>query len=113
MPSPYFRICRMSSTVLSVLEFDPPDGTKLTPGQKADTGPFFGDGSSWGFGMAVATRRTDLWSVGRFGWDGGLGTSGYSDPKENLVGVLMTQRAFDSPVPPPAITGFWKAVYGA
>jgi CubicO group peptidase (beta-lactamase class C family) len=28
---------------------------------------------------------------GRFGWDGGYGTSGYADPKEDMVAILMTQ----------------------
>ncbi len=65
----------------------------LTPEQRAGTEMFFGNNSSWGFGMSVITRRDDLSSTpGRFGWDGGYGTSGYSDPAEALVGILMTQR---------------------
>jgi CubicO group peptidase (beta-lactamase class C family) len=32
---------------------------------------------------------------GSFGWDGGYGTSGYSDPAEEMVGILMTQRVLD------------------
>jgi CubicO group peptidase (beta-lactamase class C family) len=47
---------------------------------------------------------------GRFGWDGGYGTSGYSDPKEEMAGILMTQRLLD----PTAIdlnTDFWTSAY--
>ena len=40
----------------------------LTPEQRAGAGVFFGDNSSWGFGMAVFTKRDDLAAVpGRFG----------------------------------------------
>jgi CubicO group peptidase (beta-lactamase class C family) len=86
----------------------------LTPEQKAGTEIFFGDNSSWGFGMSVVTRRDDLAAVpGRFGWNGGLGTSGYSDPKEDMVGILMTQRLMDSPQPPHVFLDFWTSVYQA
>jgi len=42
----------------------------------------------------MVTRREDVAGpVGKFGWDGGLGTSWYSDPQEEMVTILMTQRA--------------------
>ena len=44
-------------------------------------------------------------------WDGGYGTSGYADPREGLVGVLMTQRLMDSPEVPATYTVFWRAAY--
>jgi CubicO group peptidase (beta-lactamase class C family) len=60
------------------------------------------------------SHRLDLASVpGRFGWDGGMGTSGYSDPKEELVGILMTQRLMDSPDPPGVFLDFWTLAYQA
>jgi CubicO group peptidase (beta-lactamase class C family) len=44
--------------------------------------------------VSVATRRDDVAGVpGRFGWDGGYGTSWSSDRREDMVAVLMTQRA--------------------
>jgi CubicO group peptidase (beta-lactamase class C family) len=87
---------------------------QLTPEQKAGTGIFFGDNSSWGFGLSVITKRDDLAAVpGRFGWNGGYGTSGYSDPKEEMVGILMTQRLMASPKPPPVFVDFWTSVYQA
>ena len=53
----------------------------LTPEQKAEAPLFFGDGSGWGFGVGVVARRDDVSATpGRFGWAGGYGTSGYSDP---------------------------------
>jgi len=71
--------------------------------QKAASGlvPGYFDCHRWGFGLPVVTRRNDLaGSVGRFGWDGTLGSSWYSDPREDLVEILMTQLAWTSPSPP-------------
>jgi CubicO group peptidase (beta-lactamase class C family) len=70
----------------------------ITPGQKAASPffPGFWDRFGWGFGVAVGTRREDVSDVpGRYGWDGGYGTSWYVDPKEEMVGVLLTQRLWD------------------
>ena len=64
---------------------------------------FLGD-RGWGFGVAVDGR------TGRFGWDGGFGTSWASAFEDELVGVLLTQRMFDSPTPPAYGTDFWAAV---
>ena len=86
---------------------------QLTPAQKAGADIFFGDNRGWGFGVAVTTRRDELWAVGRFGWDGGLGTSGYSDPSENMVGILMTQRLMESPQAPRVFVDFWTSAYQA
>jgi len=44
----------------------------------------------------------------RFGWDGGFGTSAYSDPKSDFIGILMTQRLMDSPDPPSVFEDFWS-----
>ena len=59
---------------------------QLTVAQKAVSGLVDGyfDDHGWGFGVGVITRRHDVaGSVGTFGWDGGLGTSWRSDPKED------------------------------
>ncbi|EYF00812.1 serine hydrolase domain-containing protein [Chondromyces apiculatus] len=86
----------------------------LTPEQKAGNRIFFGENCGWGFGMSVINRRGDLAeSPGTFGWDGGLGTSFRSDPREELVGVLLTQSAFTSPSPPVVLLDFWTSVYQA
>lgn len=87
---------------------------QLTAQQRAENRLFFGDSRGWGFGMAVVTRRTDVASTpGRFGWDGGIGTSGWSDPAEDMVGILMTQRLMDSPQPPGVFRDFWTSAYQA
>jgi CubicO group peptidase (beta-lactamase class C family) len=87
---------------------------QLTREQRAAAPMFLGSSRGWGFGMAVVTRRDDLSAVpGRFGWDGGFGTSAYSDPAEDLVGILMTQRLMDSPEPPRIVRDFWTSTYQA
>jgi CubicO group peptidase (beta-lactamase class C family) len=84
----------------------------LTAAQRADASLFLGDHSGWGFGMAVPAagpRRAE----GRygFGWDGGTGTSWRSDTSNDLTGILLTQRAMDTPEPPASFTDFWDALY--
>jgi CubicO group peptidase (beta-lactamase class C family) len=88
----------------------------LTPEQKAVSGffPGFWDAHGWGFGMAIITKRDDVAAVpGRYGWDGGYGTSWYVDPKEEMVVVLMTQRLWDSPSIPTIYHDFWNSAYQA
>ena len=88
----------------------------ITPEQKAASNffPGFWDNRGWGFGMSVITRRDDVAAVpGRYGWDGGYGTSWYSDPKEDMVAILMTQRVWDSPVAPAVFLDFWTSAYQA
>lgn len=88
----------------------------ITPEQKVAS-PFFEnfwDSRGWGFGVSIITRRDDLAGVpGRYGWDGGYGTSWYVDPKEDLVGILMTQRLWDSPHAPAVVRDFWTSAYQA
>jgi len=89
---------------------------QLTPEQKAASGivPGYFDGHGWGFGVSIVTRRDDVAAVpGRFGWDGGMGTSWYSDPREGMVTILMTQRAWTSPSPPDICLDFWTLAYQA
>jgi CubicO group peptidase (beta-lactamase class C family) len=89
---------------------------QLTPEQKAVSGlvPGYFDSHGWGFGVAMVTKRGDVaGSVGKFGWDGGLGTSWYSDPKEDMVTILLTQRAWTSPSPPNVCLDFWTLAYQA
>ncbi len=87
---------------------------QLQPAEKQGSELFLGDSRSWGFGLSVFTTRDDLYTTpGRFGWDGGYGTSWYSDPKEDLTGILLTQRMMDSPQPPRAMVDFWTCVYQA
>lgn len=89
---------------------------QLTAREKAVSGLVAGyfDTHGWGFCMSVATARSEVGrSAGSFGWDGGLGTSWYCDPKEQLVGILLTQMAWTSPIPPDVCQDFWTAAYQA
>ena len=118
----YFVFCRMllnkgrhgelqivSRTAVELMTSD-----QLTPEQRVGAEPFFGNFSSWGFVMSVDTRRDDLFhNPGRFGWTGGLGTTAYTDPAENMIALLFTQRLMDSPEPPKVFNDFWTLAYAA
>ncbi len=117
----YLIFCRMllgkgkcgNERILSRPSVELMTADHLTPEQRAGAGIFFGDSSSWGFGMSVVIKRTDLASTpGRFGWDGGYGTSGHSDPEEDMVGILMTQRLAGFPSPGIDLD-FWTSAYQA
>jgi CubicO group peptidase (beta-lactamase class C family) len=85
---------------------------QLTPEQKSGADMFLGSNTSWGFCMGVNIQHDKPWVVpGRFGWDGGFGTSAYSDPKNDFIGILLTQRLLDSPEPPRVLDDFWEHAY--
>ena len=97
--------------ILSARSVDLMTSDHLTAAQKARSGlfPGFFVTRGWGFGLTMINRPDEISSVpGRYGWDGGFGTSWYNDPTRDLVVILMTQRAMDDSTPAPA---FWKAVY--
>jgi CubicO group peptidase (beta-lactamase class C family) len=85
----------------------------LTPAQKAISGlaPGFFDTQGWGFGVAVNTAPDAVSArPGRYGWDGGFGTYWISDPIQDLVAIVLTQRPIDASSPE---LDFWKAAYQA
>ena len=119
----YLAFCRMmlnkgkarGDRILSRPSVELMTTDQLTPEQKAVSGfvPGFFNNRGWGFGMAVITQRDSLASVpGRFGWDGGFGTSGYSDPTNDMVGILMTQRSLDAAAMDLS-SDFWTSAYQA
>ena len=86
----------------------------ITEQQKAENTIFFGGNSGWGLGFQVFLRRKTIASTpGRFGWTGGTGISVYTDPAEELIGILLTQREMTSPVPPKVYRDFWTCAYQA
>lgn len=98
--------------ILSRLSVEAMTSDQLSAAQKAAPDFFPGAGRGWGFGMSMVTRRDDVSAVpGRYGWDGGYGTSWASDPKENIVGILMTQGLWTSPSPPAVNLDFWTSAY--
>jgi CubicO group peptidase (beta-lactamase class C family) len=86
---------------------------QLTPAQKAASGFVSGffERFGWGYCMSVVTGGDTLKSPGTYGWDGGMGTSWFNDPKRGLTAILMTQQAQTSPDPPPVYVDFWKTAY--
>lgn len=86
----------------------------ITPAQKASAKffPGFFDKSGWGYGMRVSTAPDAITSVpGRYGWDGGFGTSWMNDPNRKLIAIVMTQSSnflFNG-----GLDAFWRGVYAA
>lgn len=123
----YLAFCKMmlgkgrlgATRVLSRASVELMTMDHLSPAQKRGMEMFFGDGeggfrAGWGFGLGIETKRSDLASFpGRFGWVGGRGTVAMSDPTNDVVGILMTQRMLESPVQPPVMSDFWTTVYQA
>jgi CubicO group peptidase (beta-lactamase class C family) len=116
----YYAFCRMllnkgawgHERILSEASVESMTQDQLLPQQKTGAELFFGNHSSWGFGMGVNIHQSKPWTVpGRFGWDGGFGTSAYSDPINDFVGILLTQRMMDSPEPPAVFNDFWAQAY--
>jgi CubicO group peptidase (beta-lactamase class C family) len=100
--------------ILSRLAVETMTTDQVTAEQKSascNSFPEFWDRNGWGFGMSVVTRRDDVCAVpGRYGWDGGYGTSWSSDPTEDMVGILMTQcLAF--PGASSVYADFWTSAY--
>jgi CubicO group peptidase (beta-lactamase class C family) len=86
----------------------------LTPDQIAVSGPDPSGALGWGFGVGVQIARTGpAQSVGTYGWNGGLGSVWANDPAEGIVGILMTNQAWNSPSPPPVCQDFWTCAYAA
>jgi CubicO group peptidase (beta-lactamase class C family) len=87
---------------------------QLTPEQVAGSSPSPDATSGWGLGLGVElVRRGPGRTPGTYFWDGGLGSSWAADPAEDLVGVLLTNQTWMSPVPPAAFGDFWTCVYAA
>jgi CubicO group peptidase (beta-lactamase class C family) len=87
---------------------------RLTPEQAA-AGMFFPgffDTWGWGYGVGVVKAPDAVSPVpGRYGWDGGFGTSWFNDPKRDLIAIAMTQGSdflFSG-----TRDALWKAVYAA
>jgi len=102
--------------ILSRLSVELMTTDHISSEQKAVSGffPGFWDNHGWGFGVAVVTRRDDLAATpGRYGWDGGYGTSWYVDPKEEMVGILLTQRVWEATGAPEVHLDFWTSAYAA
>ena len=89
---------------------------QITPEQKAASAknffPGFFDKNGWGYGLGIATAPDAISKVpGRYGWDGGFGSSFLVDPNRNLISIVMTQSSdflFNG-----ARDRFWTELYTA
>jgi CubicO group peptidase (beta-lactamase class C family) len=86
----------------------------ITPAQKtaAKFFPGFFEKSGWGYGMRVSTAPDAITPLpGRYGWDGGFGSSWMNDPNLKLIAIVMTQSSdflFNG-----GLDAFWRGVYAA
>jgi len=87
---------------------------QLTPEQQQMGRLILGENTGWGFGVSVLTKPDGLATrAGRYGWNGGLGSSWWNDPNEGLTAIIVTERTFESADPPNVIKDFWKSAYEA
>ena len=77
-----------------------------------------GEGGGWGLGLGVrsedehrgaagAVRR----HAGSYGWDGGLGSSWWTDPVSGVSAILLTNQMWTSPEPSAIFQDFWDAAF--
>jgi CubicO group peptidase (beta-lactamase class C family) len=87
---------------------------RLTPQQMKDGELILGPGRGWGLGLGVQVAASPSGvQPGAYGWDGGFGTSWFNDPAKGLTAILLTQRVFDGPDPPPVHKAFARGAYAA
>jgi CubicO group peptidase (beta-lactamase class C family) len=82
---------------------------QLTP-ELQRGGKGFLQGRSWAFCQSVVTEGP---YAGAFGWDGGFGSSWLVDPARDLTIIVLTQRAFESPLAPQVHQDLQAAAYAA
>jgi CubicO group peptidase (beta-lactamase class C family) len=84
----------------------------LTEAQREQARLIVGPGRSWGLGTGVDVEAVEPWMApGRWGWDGGTGTTASVDPSRGTAGVLLTQREMTGPQD--GFDDFWAAVTAA
>jgi CubicO group peptidase (beta-lactamase class C family) len=107
-------VTRDGARLLSTTSVHAMTSDHLTASQRASAPVFFGESGGWGYCMAAPGPVTGEPPVPwGFGWNGGTGTTWFSDPARGLTTILLTQRAMTSPEPPALFVDFWDAAYGA
>jgi len=85
------------SAVLSAADVRLMTSESLTPEQRSGVRQLMGPDVSWGFCVGVDLAARQPWMApGRFGWNGGSGTTAYVDPSRELTVVLLTQRTMQA-----------------
>jgi len=98
--------------VISTASFDALRTVTLGESSRAMSHEFLEPGVDWGLGVAVDnTARFPSSHPGRFGWDGGTGTSLWVDPESGVGAVLLTRQGMGTPQPPEYLDAFWRAVH--
>jgi CubicO group peptidase (beta-lactamase class C family) len=65
----------------------------ITAEQRAGVQQLTGPDTSWGLCVGLDLAAREPWMApGRFGWNGGSGTTAYLDPSRELTAVLLTGR---------------------
>jgi CubicO group peptidase (beta-lactamase class C family) len=83
---------------------------QITPAQREEAAPFLGGPNSWGLGMGAPAAGATAPVPTGFGWEGGSGTTWRTNLHTGVTGILLTQRAMDSPVAPQIYDDFWAGV---
>ncbi|HEY1344684.1 MAG TPA: serine hydrolase domain-containing protein [Streptosporangiaceae bacterium] len=84
----------------------------LTGAQRRQALPIVGPGGSWGLATGVDVEAAEPgMAPGRWGWDGGTGTTARVDPTRGTAGALLTQRMMTGPQD--GFGDFWAAVAAA
>lgn len=69
-------------------------------------------GEGWGLGIGVCTTdRPDGRHAGSYGWDGGLGSTWWTDPVTGTIAILLTTDAWTAPQPTAVFSDFWAAAF--
>jgi len=90
------------------------DGSPSTTTMRtARHGAHDADGTEgWGLGIGVMVADLpDGRHAGSYGWDGGLGSTWWTDPVTDTIAILLTTDAWTSPQPSPVFTDFWRAAF--
>jgi CubicO group peptidase (beta-lactamase class C family) len=82
---------------------------QLTPAHRPGQEAFLGE-RSWGLCQSVVVSGD---RAGAFGWDGGVGSSFLIDPVRDVIVIVLTQRVWETPQPPPVLTEIQAAAYAA
>lgn len=86
----------------------------LTPEQRKGGEQVLSRGRGWGYGMSVVVESSpDQPARGAFGWNGGYGSSWFSDPANGLTAILLTQHEFSSGILDPVHRRFQADAYRA
>lgn len=96
-----------------------PDGSRVLAEETVramlteQVGPVDDEGGGWGLGLGVRiTDESGGRHAGSYGWDGGLGSSWWTDPATGVSAVLLTNQMWASPQPPPIFDAFRSAAFG-